>query len=274
MLIPEAWRGEMNNVSGDRREFYDYHASLVEPWDGPALVAATDGERIGAVLDRNGLRPSRYTITDDGLVVLASETGVLDLDPARVNEKGRLQPGRMFLVDLDEHRRVTDEEIKQRMSERKPYGEWLSDNMRRLAELPEADRDAVPAPAEGDALRTRQQLFGYTREDLKLMMQPMGADGKDPTGSMGDDTPLAVLSDRSRMLYDYFKQLFAQVTNPPLDSIREELVTSLYTHLGSEEDWFEETPAHCRQLRVDQPIIGSDDLQPLHATPSEPSVDL
>jgi glutamate synthase domain-containing protein 2/glutamate synthase domain-containing protein 1/glutamate synthase domain-containing protein 3 len=270
MLVPEPWERH-DRMSQKKRDFYEYHSCIAEPWDGPATLPFTDGSYIGATLDRNGLRPSRYTITEDGLVVLASEAGVLDLDPARVEEKGRLQPGRMFLVDLDEGRRVPDAELKEQMSERRPYGEWLDDHLITLLSLPEAAPETVPAPFDNEDdsgrgdLRTQQQLFGYTREDLTLMMEPMGEEGKDPVGSMGDDTPLAVLSDRSRLLYDYFKQLFAQVTNPPLDPIREKLVTSLFIHLGDEGDLFDETPEHCHQLRLDQPILTSRHLAQIRA---------
>ena len=262
MLVPEAWQHH-ESMSAEKRAFYEYHACLMEPWDGPATLPFTDGRYIGAVLDRNGLRPSRYTITDDGLVVLASETGVLELDSARVVEKGRLQPGRMFLVDLEEGRRIPDEEIKAQVSRRQPYGRWLEDNMVSLGALPAAA--GAPAPLAGGALRTQQQLFGYTREDVKLMLEPMGEAGKDPVGSMGDDTPLAVLSDRPRLLYDYFKQLFAQVTNPPLDSIREELVTSLFIHLGGGGDLFNEGPEHCHHLRLDQPLLTSEQMAQIRA---------
>src|SRR5690606_14604156 len=237
--------------------FYDYHSCLMEPWDGPATVPFTDGRFIGAVLDRNGLRPSRYTITKDGFAILASETGVLDIDPANIVEKGRLQPGRMFLVDLEEQRIVSDDEIKDRMASRRPYRQWIDEQLVRLDQLeapaPEPNRDPLP-------LETRQQIFGYTLEDLKLLIAPMAKVGYEALGSMGDDTPLAVLSERPRLLYDYFKQLFAQVTNPPLDAIREELVTSLFTNLGYEQDIFDETPQHAHQLRVDRPVITAKEM--------------
>ncbi|RMH67381.1 MAG: glutamate synthase large subunit [Bacteroidetes bacterium] len=261
MLIPEAWEHH-REMSDEKKAFYEYHACLMQPWDGPATLPFTDGRYIGAVLDRNGLRPSRYTVTRDGLVVLASETGVLDIDPATVVEKGRLQPGRMFLVDLEEGRLIRDEEIKQRISTRRPYRQWLDENLVELKHLPAPKRvEHVPA----DQVPTMQRMFGYTVEDLRLLIRPMAQDGKEALGSMGDDTPLAVLSERPRLLYDYFKQLFAQVTNPPLDAIREELVTSLTTHLGREEDLFDETPLHCRQLRLDQPILAEVEMAQMRA---------
>ncbi|HET6568182.1 MAG TPA: glutamate synthase large subunit, partial [Rhodothermales bacterium] len=256
MLIPEAWEGH-EEMPAQKRAFYEYHACLMEPWDGPATIPFTDGRYIGAVLDRNGLRPSRYTVTRDGLVVLASETGVLDIDPSDIIEKGRLQPGRMFLVDLKEHRIVSDEEIKDQVSRRQPYAQWVQENMLELEDLPE---HGTPAPFDEDERTTQQRLFGYTLEDLRILMPPMGDAGKEALGSMGDDTPLAVLSDRPRLVYDYIRQLFAQVTNPPLDAIREELVTSLFSIIGGEGDLFEESPQHCRQLRLDGPILTDDEL--------------
>ena len=265
MLVPEAW--EHNPAMPDeRRAFYQYHSNLMEPWDGPATLPFTDGRYIGAVLDRNGLRPSRYTVTKDGCVVLASEAGVLDVDPADVLEKGRLQPGRMFLVDLEEKRIISDEEIKSRMSRRQPYRQWLRDNVVTLDRLPEP---AAAPCIDAGARQTMQQLFGYTLEDLRLLLPPMGQTGKEALGSMGDDTPLAVLSDRPRLLYDYFKQLFAQVTNPPLDAIREELVTSLFLNLGADHDLFQETPLHCWQLQLKQPILTDADLAKIRALDDE-----
>ncbi len=256
MLIPEAWQRH-KEMSDERKAFYEYHACFMEAWDGPATVPFTDGRYIGAVLDRNGLRPSRYTVTRDGLIVMASETGVLDLDPASIIEKGRLQPGRMFLVDLEEHRIISDDEIKDSICGRKPYRQWINSQLVTLSDLPSAS--GVPRIPDEER-QTRQQMFGYTLEDLRILMPPMGLSGKEALGSMGDDTPLAVLSDQPRLLYDYFKQLFAQVTNPPLDAIREELVTAIYSNLGTEQDLLKETPEHCRQLRLDQPILTDEDL--------------
>ena len=256
MLVPEAWE-YTREMSEEKRAFYEYHSCLMEPWDGPAVLPFTDGRYIGAILDRNGLRPSRYTVTKDGLVILASETGVLNTDPADVVSKGRLQPGKMFLVDLEEHRVIEDEEIKQTLATRRPYIEWLRDHAVRLQDLPDYGRPARYAPEE---LHAREKMFGYTLEDERLLMKPMGLHGKEALGSMGDDTPLAVLSDKPRLLYDYFRQLFAQVTNPPLDAIREEMVTSLFTQLGAERDLFKETPQHCRKLILKQPILSDRDL--------------
>ena len=256
MLVPEAWE-YTREMSEEKRAFYEYHSCLIEPWDGPAVLPFTDGRYIGAILDRNGLRPSRFTVTKDGLVILASETGVLNTDPADVVSKGRLQPGKMFLVDLEEHRIIEDEEIKQTLATRRPYIEWLRDHAVRMQDLPDYGRPARYAPEE---LHVREKMFGYTLEDERLLMKPMGLHGKEALGSMGDDTPLAVLSDKSRLLYDYFRQLFAQVTNPPLDAIREEMVTSLFTQLGAELDLFKETPQHCRKLILKQPVLSDRDL--------------
>jgi glutamate synthase domain-containing protein 1 len=235
MMIPEAWQGH-ESMSDDKRAFYEYHACLQEPWDGPASIAFTDGRVIGAVLDRNGLRPSRYVVTKDGFVVMASEVGVLDIAPDNVEHKDRLQPGRMFLVDLEQGRIVGDEELKASMAARKPYRQWLDQNLKRLADLP-APRTVPPAD-DAATLLERQQTFGYTIEDLRLLMTPMALNGQEAVGSMGTDTPLACLSERPQLLFNYFKQLFAQVTNPPIDPIREELVMSLRATIGSEQNLF------------------------------------
>ena len=256
MLIPEAWQNHQT-MSDDKKAFYEYHSCFMEPWDGPASIPFTDGRCVGAVLDRNGLRPSRYMVTKDGFVIMASETGVLDVPPENVLLKGRLEPGRMFLVDTDEGRIIDDEEIKCEMASRQPYRSWLDANMVTLAG-PGEPEPAAEMP-RGDLVRL-QQLNGYTLEDLRIVLEPMAAKGMEPTGSMGTDIPLAVLSDRPQLLYSYFKQLFAQVTNPPLDAIREELVTSLRTNLGAERDLFQETPEHCRQLVLEQPILTSIDI--------------
>ena len=255
MMIPEPWE---NNFSMDpaRREFYRFHASLMEPWDGPALIAFTDGTVIGAVLDRNGLRPGRYWVTDDGLVVLASEVGVLDIEPGRVIRKGRLQPGRIFLADTGSGRIIEDEEVKSELAAAQPYGDWLHAGMVHLRNLPERNRE-LP---DSRVLLVQQQLFGYTEEELRVVLAPMARTGAEPLGSMGTDTPLAVLSDRPRLVYDYFSQLFAQVTNPPLDAIREELVTSLGTATGPEHNLLEPGPASCRQVVLPYPVISDNDL--------------
>jgi glutamate synthase (NADPH/NADH) large chain len=259
MMIPEAWENhaEMND---ERRAFYEYHSFLMEPWDGPASIAFTDGRKIGAVLDRNGLRPSRWIVTKDGLVVMASEVGVLDVAPERVLRKGRLQPGRIFFVDLEAGRIVEDEEVKARYVTRRPYREWVETHRVVLDDLPPAE---VPAERRGNPeLRfALQQVFGYTSEDLKFLIAPMVADGKWAIGSMGNDEALACLSDRPRMLYHYFKQLFAQVTNPAMDSINEGTVMSLYSTLGAEKNLLAETPEHARILRCNRPILTDEELE-------------
>ncbi|GAB5521554.1 MAG: glutamate synthase large subunit [Rhodothermales bacterium] len=256
MVVPEAWQHH-TEMDARKKAFYEYHECIMEPWDGPATIPFTDGRYIGAVLDRNGLRPSRYTITKSGLLVLASETGVLDLDPADIVEKGRLRPGRMLLADLDEQRIISDDEVKQRISQRNPYRFWLDQNLQPLEDLLDG---IIPSRIKGDELLKLQQAFGYTLEDLNIILAPMGANGKEAIGSMGDDAPQAVLSQQRRLLYDYFKQLFAQVTNPPLDAIREELVTSIGTYLGPEGNLFHESPRHCRRIKLKQPILTEREL--------------
>jgi glutamate synthase domain-containing protein 2/glutamate synthase domain-containing protein 1/glutamate synthase domain-containing protein 3 len=257
MMIPEAWQ-KHESMSPEKRAFYRYHACLTEAWDGPASIAFSDGKVIGAVLDRNGLRPSRYVVTKDGLVVMASEVGVLDIAPENVIAKGRLQPGRMFLVDTEAGRIVADEELKAAIARRQPYEQWLRESLTRLEDLP---TPAASQPAlDAGTLLTRQRAFGYTIEDLKFLMAPMALNGQEAIGSMGTDTPLAVLSNKPQLLFNYFKQLFAQVTNPPIDPIREELVMSLKTTIGCEENLFEEGPAHCRQLELEEPVIDDEAL--------------
>lgn len=258
MMIPAAWDGH-ETMPDDEKAFYEYHACLMEPWDGPASIAFTDGVVIGAVLDRNGLRPSRYTVTKDGFVIMASETGVLDIDPTNVESKGRLQPGKMFLVDTHQQRIIADEEIKTSLAGRKPYRQWVKEQLVRLEELPRKPG----IDADFHTLLKRQQVFGYTLEDLRIIMTPMALAGEEPLGSMGNDTPLAVLSNRPQLLYSYFKQLFAQVTNPPLDAIREEIVTSMATSIGAEQDLFEETPEHCHQIALKHGILSNSDLETL-----------
>jgi glutamate synthase (ferredoxin) len=253
LLIPEAFRGDEHEMSDERQAFYDYHASLSEPWDGPALVAATDGKRVGAVLDRNGFRPCRYDVTTDNRLVMASEAGALDIDPANIEERGRLEPGQLFLADPEAGGVIPDEAVFESLTDEK-YGEWVGEEQVQLADLADAADDRTEH--EGDAsLRTRQALYGYTHDELDNLLEPMATKGKDPVGSMGDDTPLSVLSQFNRPLFSYFKQLFAQVTNPPLDYIREELVTSLETRLGAEGNLLAESPAHARQLVCDSPIL-------------------
>ena len=258
MMIPEAWENHAS-MDPDRRAFYRYHASLMEPWDGPAAVAFTDGTVVGAVLDRNGLRPARYWVTDDGLVVLASEVGVLDCDPASVVRKGRLQPGRMFLVDTTQGRIVDDDEIKAQLAAEHPYAEWLAKDQVRLEDLPPR---SMLTPQHASVV-THQRLFGYTTEELRVILAPMASTGAEPIGSMGSDTAIAVLSERPRLLYDYFTQLFAQVTNPPLDAIREELVTSLAATVGPEGNLLEAGQGACRQILLPQPVIDRSDLAKL-----------
>jgi len=255
MMIPEAWENN-SDMDQDRRDFYRYHAALMEPWDGPASVTFTDGEVIGAVLDRNGLRPSRYWVTDDDLVVMASEVGVIDIEPEKIVTKGRLQPGRMFLIDTREGRIVDDEEIKKRLAAEQPYAEWLAAGMVSLDDLPEREHVVF----SHDSVRRRQQIFGYTDEELKVILAPMAKSGIEPIGSMGTDTPLAVLSERPRLIFDYFQQLFAQVTNPPLDAIREEVVTAVASTIGPEANLLEPGPENCRQLVLPFPIIDNDEL--------------
>ncbi|MGN0065534.1 MAG: glutamate synthase large subunit, partial [Nocardioides sp.] len=258
MMIPEAWE---NNAEMDakRRAFYEFHSTMMEPWDGPACVVFTDGTQIGAVLDRNGLRPSRYWVTKDGLVVLASEVGVLDLDPASIERKGRLTPGRMFLVDTEEHRIIEDSEIKAELAAEHPYGDWLHAGLINLNDIP--DREHVVHTHA--SVTRRQQVFGYTDEELRVIVAPMASTAAEPIGSMGTDTPIAALSEKPRLLFDYFAQLFAQVTNPPLDAIREELVTSLYGSVGPEGNLLDPTAASCRQVVLPFPVITNDELAKL-----------
>jgi glutamate synthase (NADPH) large chain len=257
MLIPEAWDAD-STMPDDKRAFYEYHASLMEPWDGPAAVAFTDGKWIGATLDRNGLRPARYLVTNDDHLILASETGVLPVKPEEVRYKGRLQPGKMLLVSLEERRIVPDGEIKQRLASRQPYGEWLQHNQIMLDALPDPPRVYGFDP---ETIVARQRAFGYTEEDLRLLLAPMAMHGEEPVGSMGTDTPLACLSDQAQPLFHYFKQIFAQVTNPAIDPIREELVMSLTSYIGTERNILEETPQHCHTLKLPHPILTNRDLE-------------
>ena len=279
MMIPEPWENH-EQMDPALRAFYQFHSTLMEPWDGPALIAFTDGTMIGAVLDRNGLRPGRYWVTSDGLVVLASEVGVLDIDPATVVRKGRLQPGRIFLADTSAGRIIEDEEVKSQLAAEHPYQDWLHAGLLHLEDLPgraghpsggslDEARQLDPARAPGPArhrpprdlpLATRQQLFGYTEEELRVIVAPMARTAGEALGSMGNDTPVAVLSDRPRLIFDYFTQLFAQVTNPPLDAIREELVTSLASMTGPEHDLFQPGPASCRQIELPYPVISGSEL--------------
>ena len=258
MMIPEAWENHATMPQA-RRDFYAFHASIMEPWDGPACITFTDGKQIGAVLDRNGLRPSRYWITKSGLVVLASEFGVLDFKPEEIESKGRLKPGRMFLVDTEAGRIIEDEEIKDELASAAPYGEWLHAGLVRLEDLPAREHIVYP---HSSVLR-RQRAFGYTEEEIRIILTPMAKSGGEALGSMGTDSPIAALSAKPRLLYDYFSQLFAQVTNPPLDAIREELVTSLAGSLGPEFNLLNPGPASCRQISLDFPVIDNDELAKL-----------
>ena len=258
-MIPEAWEGR-DDMPQELLDFYAYHSCLMEPWDGPAAVAFTDGRVIGATLDRNGLRPGRWQLTRDGFVVLASETGVLPVDPAEVVAKGRLQPGKVFLVDVERGRIVDDSEVKREIAARRPYGRWYGERTVHLDDIP----DVAPAELPADPLRTRQLLFGYTQEDLRVTLADMGGGrAEEPTGSMGNDFSLAVLSDRGPLLYSYFKQLFAQVTNPPIDPIREKIVMSVSTSVGPEGNLLDETPEHAHQLIISQPLLTTGELEKL-----------
>jgi glutamate synthase (ferredoxin) len=261
MMVPEPWARD-ETMSAERKAFYEYHSCLMEPWDGPASIAFTDGIRVGAVLDRNGLRPSRYYITKDDLVVMASEVGVLDIPPEKVLRKGRLQPGRIFLVDTKEQRIVSDEELKERIAREKPYVEWLRKSLLRIHDLPAPAH--VLGPGHETVLR-RQEVFGYTSEDVKLLITPMATTANEAVGSMGTDTPLAVLSERPQQLFNYFKQLFAQVTNPPVDAIREEIVMMSETALGPEANLLEPGPESCRQLALPSPILSNEELERIRA---------
>ena len=260
MMIPEPWENHQS-MTAEKSAFYEYHSSLMEPWDGPASIAFTDGVSVGAMLDRNGLRPSRYYVTKDDLVIMASEVGVLDVPPERVLEKQRLKPGRMFLVDTKEQRIISDEELKQQIASAHPYRQWLDDNLVHFDDLSDPP-DQLP-PQDHRVTLQRQKAFGYTFEDLRLVLGPMAMNGVPPIGSMGTDTPLAVLSDQPQLLYNYFKQLFAQVTNPPIDPIREELITATTVTLGSEGDLLHPGPENCRQLRLQTPILTDIDLEKL-----------
>jgi glutamate synthase domain-containing protein 2/glutamate synthase domain-containing protein 1/glutamate synthase domain-containing protein 3 len=257
MMIPEAW-SKNDLMDPDRRAFYEYHATMMEPWDGPAAVVFTDGVQIGATLDRNGLRPSRYIITKDNLVVLCSEVGVLDIPESNVLKKGRLQPGRMFLLDLNQGRIIEDDEVKNEIVQRKPYKQWVTENMIKLSHLPTHDSifDANP-----QTLKRRQKTFGYTKEDLMMVMLPMVLKGEEAIGSMGSDASLAVLSEKPQLLFRYFKQMFAQVTNPPIDAIREELVMELTTYVGPEQNLLGETPKHAHRLELEHPLLSNAQLE-------------
>jgi glutamate synthase domain-containing protein 2/glutamate synthase domain-containing protein 3 len=261
MMIPEAF-GPKYHISTDKRAFYEYHSSIMEPWDGPAAMVFTDGRFIGGTLDRNGLRPCRYLVTTDGLAVMASEAGVVDFPPEKISRKGRLKPGNMFLVDTVEGRIITDNEIKSKIARRRPYRRWLEENRIELRGLFDS-----PTLASGDPEQTIQKMraFGYTGEELKMILTPMAVNGQEPVGSMGNDTPLAVLSDKPKLLFNYFKQLFAQVTNPAIDPLREGLVMSLMSFVGCKRNFLEESPEHCRQLKLPHPILTNEDIERMRA---------
>jgi glutamate synthase (NADPH/NADH) large chain len=255
MMIPEAWE-KHTDIEPARKSFYEYHSMLMEPWDGPAAVIFTDGSLVGATLDRNGLRPGRYVVTEDGLVVLASEIGVANIDPARIVRKGRLQPGRMFLADTVNGRLIDDEEIKSSVAALEPWGEWVEANRIKISDLPEREHINYTL----SSVNRRQRTFGYTEEELRIMLAPMAKNAQEPIGAMGSDTPIAALSARPRLLFDYFVQQFAQVTNPPLDSIREEVVTSLGTGIGPELNLLTATPEHAKQVSLDFPVLNNDEI--------------
>lgn len=266
MMIPEAWQ-ENKNMDPKRRAFYQYHANIMEPWDGPASVCFTDGVTVGATLDRNGLRPSRYTVTKDNFLIMASETGAVDIAPENVEYRGRLQPGRIFVADLEEGRIISDEEVKDSIANSQPYEKWVKDNLLRMRELPDADTGhSQPKP---ERLLHRQQAFGVTSEEVNDIIQTLAATGYEPLGSMGADWPLAVLSHQSQHLSHYFKQLFAQVTNPPIDPIRERMVMSLKTYIGGDQNLLTESPAHCRKVELDSPVISNPELEKLRAIDNE-----
>ena len=257
MMIPEPW-SQHETMSDAKKAFYEYHSTMMEPWDGPASMVFTDGKLVGAVLDRNGLRPSRYCVTKDDIVVMASEVGVLPIEPDRILRKSRLEPGRMFLVDTEEGRIISDEELKETMAAAHPYREWLDEHMVKLDEIPQPEVE-VPGVDHATMLE-RQQIFGYTFEQLRILLAPMATDGVEALGAMGNDTPAAALSNHSQLLYNYFKQLFAQVTNPPIDAIREELITATEVMMGTELNLLETKPENCRQLKLSRPILTNEEL--------------
>ena len=269
MMIPEAWE-KQSDIDSARKSFYEYHSMLMEPWDGPAAVIFTDGSVVGATLDRNGLRPGRYVVTEDGLVVLASEIGVANIDPSKIVRKGRLQPGKMFLADTVAGRLIEDDEIKAQVAALEPWGEWVEANRIKLADLPEREHINYTV----SSVNRRQRTFGYTEEELRIVLGPMAKAGQEPIGAMGSDTPIAALSDRPRLLFDYFIQQFAQVTNPPLDSIREEVVTSLGTGIGPELNLLSATPEHAKQVSLDFPVLNNDEIAKIKHIDEQPGAGL
>lgn len=261
MMIPEAW-SKNEQMDADRKGFYEYHATMMEPWDGPAAVAFTDGRQVGATLDRNGLRPARYIVTSDDRVIMASEAGTLHVDPENIEYSGKLEPGKMFLIDLEEGRIISDDEIKKTITTQKPYKQWVNDNIVRIDNLPEPENVRGP---NHETVLERQRIFGYSKEDLNMVLRPMAINGAEPTGSMGVDASLAVLSDKPQLLFRYFKQLFAQVTNPPIDAIREEIVMELTTYVGPEQNLLGETPEHAHRLELPHPILSNKELEQLRS---------
>lgn len=268
MMIPEPWSNH-ETMSDEKKAFYEYHSCLMEPWDGPASIAFTDGTKVGAVLDRNGLRPSRYYVTKDDLVIMGSEVGVLEVPADMVLQKGRLQPGRMFLIDTEEGRIVEDEELKNKLANERPYRQWLNDNLVNLADIPDPDYEIETREFDHEQVLRRQRVFGYTYEDLRIIMGPMAENGVEPLGSMGKDTPVAVLSSKPRLLYEYFKQLFAQVTNPAIDAIREELITATAVAIGPELNILDPQPENCRMIELDSPILTNKQLERIRGLDSE-----
>jgi hypothetical protein len=258
MMIPEAYAGR-EDLPEHLKGFYAFHSCFMEPWDGPAAVCFTDGSVVGATLDRNGLRPGRWMETHDGYVILGSETGMLGVRPDNVKRLGRLAPGKLFLVDLEEGRIVEDEEVKEQVATQQPYGRWYADHVVHFDDLPERE----PTSVRRDPLHVQQQAFGWSQEDLRVLLAPMAGKGEEPIGSMGNDAALAVLSDQRPSLFAYFKQLFAQVTNPPIDPIREAVVMSLATGVGAEGNLLDEAPDHARQIAMDQPILRNHELETL-----------
>jgi glutamate synthase (ferredoxin) len=256
MMVPEAWEKD-DTMPDNKKAFYEYSSCVMEPWDGPASVPFTDGNYIGALLDRNGLRPSRYSVTKSGYVVMSSEIGVLDIKPENIVKHGRLEPGKMFLVDMNKGRIIEDEEIKNNITAKHPYRKWLDNNLLHLSNVPYTGNTC---PIELVPYKTRQRMFGYTKEDIDTIIVPMSKTGKETLGSMGIDTPLAVLSDKPQLLYNYFKQLFAQVTNPPLDGIREEIITDISLAIGEDRNIFETSPEHCKKLKIQNPVVSNNDL--------------
>ena len=257
ICIPEPWNND-RNMAQNRKDFYRYYATIMEPWDGPASILFTDGEIMGAVLDRNGLRPSRYYVTTDDYLILSSEVGVLDLPPERIVRKERLRPGKMLLVDTRQGRIVSDEEIKNYYAAQAPYGEWLENQLLQLSDLPIPNKKTVTYKKE--ELEQLQQVYGYSYEDLNDYLRPMALEGSEPVAAMGADTPLALLSPHPQPLFNYFKQLFAQVTNPPIDAIREEIITSTYVYLGADGNLLKDDVENCKSLAVRNPILTNTDL--------------